>query len=145
MIAKEYDDENDEADGNLMMIASRFTDVEPASKKTFTDYLKERKITGTISNDRATTLERLAEKAEDEGNMELAMDLYINLEALFHDDKYHGKLHDIAHKMSGEHDHDCGCGHHHDHPHDHDCGCGEHHHDHPHDHECDCDDDGCSC
>ena len=147
MIAKEYDDENDEADGNLMMIASRFPDVEPAPKKTFTDYLKERKITGTISNDRATTLERLAEKAEDEGNMELAMDLYINLEALFHDDKYHGKLHDIAHKMSGEHDHDhdCGCGHHHDHPHDHDCGCGEHHHDHHHDHEWDCDDDGCSC
>lgn len=117
MIAKEYDEENDEADGNLMIIGSRFPDVEPASKKTFTDYLKERKITGTISNDRATTLERLAEKAEDEGNFELAMDIYINLEALFRDDKYHGKLHEIAHMMSGEHDHD--------HHHDHDCGCGD--------------------
>ena len=134
MIAKEYDEENDEADGNLMIIGSRFPDVEPASKKTFTDYLKERKITGTISAERATTLERLAEKAEDEGNFELAMDIYINLEALFRDDKYHGKLHHIAHMMSDEHDHD--------HHHDHDCGCG--HHGHDHDHDCDCDD-GCSC
>lgn len=134
MIAKEYDEENDEADGNLMIIGSRFPDVEPASKKTFTDYLKERKITGTISNERATTLERLAEKAEDEGNFELAMDIYINLEALFRDDKYHGKLHQIAHMMSDEHDHD--------HHHDHDCGCG--HHGHDHDHDCDCDD-GSSC
>lgn len=134
MIAKEYDEENDEADGNLMIIGSRFPDVEPASKKTFTDYLKERKITGTISAERATTLERLAEKAEDEGNFELAMDIYINLEALFRDDKYHGKLHEIAHMMSGEHNHE--------HHHDHDCGCGHHGHDHGHD--CDCDD-GCSC
>lgn len=134
MIAKEYDEENDEADGNLMIIGSRFPDVEPSSKKTFTDYLKERKIMGTISNDRATTLERLAEKAEDEGNFELAMDIYINLEALFRDDKYHRKLHEIAHMMSDEHDQD--------HHHDHDCGCG--HHGHDHDHDCDCDD-GCSC
>lgn len=143
MIAKEYDEENGEADGNLMMIGSRFPDVEPASKKEFTDYLKERKITGTISADRATTLERLAEKAEGEGNFELAMDIYINLEALFRDDKYHARLHEIAHKMSNEHDHDhhhhhdCGCGHH---GHDHDCGCGEH----DHDRDCHCDD-GCSC
>ncbi|MDD7362767.1 MAG: hypothetical protein SPI65_03040 [Peptoniphilus sp.] len=155
MIAKEYDEENDEADGNLMLIQGRFPDAEPAPVETFKEYLKERDIVGTIPPDRATTLERIAEKAEEEGNIELAMDIYINLDALFHDEDIHANIHRLAEKLDGEflpdedaHDHHHGdgecCGHHGEDAHGHHHGdgecCGHHgeggHHHHHGDGEC---------
>lgn len=140
MIAKDYDPDNDAAEGNLIMIGQRFGDPEPASKEEFLNYLKARNIKGAPDPDRVEILKRVAEKAEEEGNIDFAMEIYINLDAILKDEAIHKKIHELAaHYERDEeedccdhhHDHGDCCGHHHDHDdccgHDHDDCCGHHH------------------
>ena len=119
IIAKDYDGDNDEAEGNLMMIGGRFPDAEPAEKDEFLKYLKERNIQGTLDPDRVEILKRLAQKAEEDGNVDFAMEILINLDTILHDDAIHKKIHELAARYEEGED-DCGCGHNHDH--DHCCG-----------------------
>ena len=131
MIAKDYDPDNDAAEGNLIMIGQRFGDPELASKEEFLNYLKARNIKGAPDPDRVEILKRVAEKAEEEGNIDFAMEIYINLDAILKDEAIHKKIHELAahYERDGEedhccdHDHDDCCGHDHDHD---DC-CGHHH------------------
>lgn len=134
IIAKDYDGDNDEAEGNLMMIGGRFPDAEPAEKDEFLNYLKERHIQGTLDPDRVEILKRLAQKAEEDGNVDFAMEILINLDTILHDEAIHKKIHELASRYEEGED-DCGCGHNHDHEHDHDHCCG-HDHEHDHDHCC---------
>ena len=132
IIAKDYDGDNDEAEGNLMMIGGRYPDAEPAEKDEFLKYLKERHIQGTLDPDRVEILKRLAQKAEEDGNVDFAMEILINLDTILHDETIHKKIHELAARYEEGED-DCGCGHDHDHDHDHCCG---HDHEHDHDHCC---------
>lgn len=147
MIAKDYDPDNDAAEGNLLMIGQRFGNPTPASKEDFLNYLKERNIQGTLDPDRVEILKRVAEKAEEEGNVDFAMEIYINLDAILKDEAIHKKIHELAayyerdeedHCCDHDHDHGdcCGHDHHHDdccshdHEHHHEDCCGhDHHHD----------------
>ena len=134
IIAKDYDGDNDEAEGNLMMIGGRYPDAEPAEKDEFLKYLKERHIQGTLDPDRVEILKRLAQKAEEDGNVDFAMEILINLDTILHDDAIHKRIHELASRYEEGED-DCGCGHDHDHEHDHDHCCG-HDHEYDHDHCC---------
>ncbi|MDY3118856.1 MAG: hypothetical protein SPI65_00490 [Peptoniphilus sp.] len=145
MVAKDYDDENDAAEGNLFLIGGRYPDAKPAEKDAFLNYLKDCRIQGTLDPDRVEVLKRVAEKAEEDGNVDFAMDLYINLDAILHDEAIHKKIHELGAYYEDRdtceddscthHEHDHCCDHTHEHcSHEHD-HCGHDHEYHGHEHE----------
>lgn len=158
LMALEFDKENETAHGNLILLKNKYPGVELASKEEYKDYLKEAKISESLDDETLSILKMLGNKAEEEGNLELALEIYNNLDQLIDDPSLHKKIHqllpryqdeqeDFLSQLAGDrgHSEECNCnhdeGHHdcscnHDHGHSHDHSCNHDHHGHNHSHSC---------
>ncbi|MDO5302079.1 MAG: hypothetical protein Q4E76_06240 [Tissierellia bacterium] len=130
-MALQYDGENEIAQGNFMLLKNKYPMARAVSKKEFSAYMKGRNLPETVSEETVKILETLAKKAEEEGQYDLAMSLWVDLDDLLDDPAIHQHIHELAPRYYEEHQEfleDIGHGHHHHHDHDH------HHHHHDHDH-----------
>lgn len=140
MMAMEYEEGNPTAEGNLVLLKNKYPQAQLADKKVYKAYMEESKIKGQPDEETLSVLRMLGEQAEEDGNFELALQMYVNLEQFVQDPKIHDKIHELIPKFEEEQGsfmHDLGHNphthNHHNHAHD-DVHHNHDHHHHNHDH-----------
>ena len=145
-MALEFEEDNISANGNLLLLKNKYPQAKLASKRDYNEYMKNNKIKGQPDEDTISILKTLGEKAEEENNLELALQIYTNLDQLIHDESIHRKIHELLPRyqeeegefiqhLGGEsyshHQHGDCCDHDHSHHHNHGhcCNHESHHND----------------